>query len=642
MILGETQLEVFRREHLAPEAVLALIEEHRRVLLRLAVGVGKSWLCDELLAWPSLYEAFDLVVYAAPAWNILHERRIVSGETVAPVPMKVLEGRPLQRCGSYAEEWESLQSRGCVACAKKELCGPCTRCDVASGVDPCPFPTRMRGLRRTRLLFLAEQQFSANRSLLPLLQLRTGARRPLVILDEGHLLDSRFDVMISAEALERFREVLLEAPLHRRFEDDRSVGIEMIDRLLREGRGALTSVAPFPDGLNWQALAIQKAGIRRFGRAFRYLGYELSHLGRCRTDERWKEDSGDLRFIARPFLHCHLLVLSAHTTARFARHRLGIGSIYSPFEDYRFVHSGTRIYNVRNRAGADKHFRRSSERILDAFAVVLLANVLEGHSTVLVSRKKHKAFCADRLRERLAGWGMDVTFVTEGYGALPRDPDPRTIPLIHYGLLGVNAFEHYESLYCLNSYYVPEDELNRCVQECEPEHFKTRLTIDSEPDHVRRVRIDRSVPALEDREWLGETYLRRLEVDPVIQAAGRVRFATQPREVVLFQMSDLSADLPSVREVVLVGDLLEELGLPSARDLDGLAQALRIEELLQDGHSSKEAAAVLGISERTLYYRRRERETLESAANTAKKRYNIYITFFCSVGVGLSDAEAVL
>ena len=49
--------------------------------------------------------------------------------------------------------------------------------------------------------------------------------------------------------------------------------------------------------------------------------------------------------------------------------------------------------------------------------------------------------------------------------------------------------------------------------------------------------------------------LRKLEVDPVIQAAGRVRFLTRPREVVFFQMDDLARDLGDVREVSCLADL---------------------------------------------------------------------------------------
>jgi hypothetical protein len=304
-----------------------------------------------------------------------------------------------------------------------------------------------------------------------------------------------------------------------------------------------------------------------------------------------------------------VLLLSAHLTGAYAGHRLGQGPVASPFEDVRFVHTGTRVINVRNRCGADRHFHANRERILDTFAVLIARNVLEGRTTLVVSKKRSKKLCADYLTNRLAAWGVEVRFVLDG-DPLPPSPDPRIIPIIHFGVLGVNNYTEYQTGYCLNSYYIRASELNRTVQEFEPKHFRTELEIVTTPDRRREVRVATTEVTDAEREWLGEVYLRKLEVDPVIQAAGRVRFLTKPREVVFFQMNDLEHDLGPIREVCSLSELRDVLGVPSARDLDDAADGCRAAELMAEGKTAAEAAQIMGFSRETLFRRLRAAESV--------------------------------
>ena len=98
--------------------------------------------------------------------------------------------------------------------------------------------------------------------------------------------------------------------------------------------------------------------------------------------------------------------------------------------------------------------------------------MLDGRSTVTISRKKSKRLCADYLTARLAGWGIEVTFLIDEDPILPAAPDSRVIPMIHYGILGTNSYANYETVYCLNSFYIREDVLNRHLQEFEAEASK--------------------------------------------------------------------------------------------------------------------------------------------------------------------------
>jgi hypothetical protein len=466
-----------------------------------------------------------------------------------------------------------------------------------------------------------------------MLRARTRAGRVLVILDEARLLDASFEICLASTDLGRFREIIgkLQGPkgIPPSLADSWRRGIKFLLGASSQELGE--AQLSLPQSLNKFAYRLQAEGIHTFGNAFRYLGYDLALFPWNSRSASWKDLLGNIHFTARPYLNCHLLIFSAHLSAPYAAHRLGRSSIASPFDEVEVRHTKTRILNFRNRIGADTYFKRNHKQILDTIALLIARNISEGRSTLLLSRKKSKTFCAKYLEGRLRGWGLIVRFSTERHDDLPSPPDPRVIPVLHYGILGVNDFTEYQSAYALNSFYISANELNRHVQESEPGEFRVRLKIVSGPEMMRRVEIEESGVADLDRTMLGNIYLRKLEVDPVIQAAGRVRFLTRAREVVFFQMHDLSRDLGECEDVRTLRALREKLGLPGSQEVDSIVRAARAQELMANGFTAKEAAIQLEISRRTIF---NDLRTLESAKNPT----SIFIRRFCtlpaSLGVG--------
>ncbi len=615
-VVTERELDAFREVHLSPAAILALIERHVRVLLRLPVGVGKTFAAVGLLLWPELYRRFDLVIYAAPAWNILREviERI---EAAGFLGCKVLEPRPTERCGDLDEEWRTYEERSCSTLAKKVLCEE--RCPHWG---TCPWPGQLKDLDGVSLMLMTEQRIELLRNIVPLLMRRTGGLRVLVILDEARSLDADLELALSVDDLARFEETL--ARTNCRSGDWDAARFQWLGaiRALRrcDEEGFRGGEFGFPDELHRFAYFVQHAGWRLFGKAFRYVGYYLSLLASSRSEERWVNE-GEFRFIGRPYLECHLLLLSAHVTAAYAGHRLGQGPVASPYEHVRFLHSGTRVLNLRNSVGADRHFFRNHQQILDTFAVLILRNVCEGRSTLLVSRKKTKRLCARYLEERLRGWGVDVRFVLGGYDELPSTPDPRVVPVIHYGILGVNDFTEYEAAYCLNSFYVNSRELNRAVQEFEPRAFRIELKIVHGKGRMRRAELASSGVSDEDRSWLAGVYLRKLEVDPAIQAVGRVRFLTKPREVVLFQMNDVERELGRCEDLRSLAALRRALGVPTAREIDDYLDGQRARAMMARGMTAEEVAAQLGVSRATVFRRLEAAESLRFPLRDSCRRF---------------------
>jgi hypothetical protein len=290
------------------------------------------------------------------------------------------------------------------------------------------------------------------------------------------------------------------------------------------------------------------------------------------------------------------LLLSANLGANYAGDRLGCGTIASPHEGVVFQHTGTHIFNLRSRLGADKYFHGNHRQILDTMAVLIARNIGVGRSTVLLSRKKHKAFCAKYLSARLAGWGHKVQFVTVDYGALPTKPDPRVVPVIHYGILGVNDYADYDSLYCCCGYYISSRELSSAAQESTPNSERVVVQIDSKPDQVRRARIAEGADAGGVAQHVANIYLEKLELDPVIQAAGRVRFMTKPREVVFMQMADLRPHVGPHQVVGNLAELRRAMSISSARQVDEHLEGTRMLAAVTEGKTAAEVAAAESVS----------------------------------------------
>jgi hypothetical protein len=106
-----------------------------------------------------------------------------------------------------------------------------------------------------------------------------------------------------------------------------------------------------------------------------------------------------------------------------------------------------------------------------------------------------------------------------------------------------------------------------------------------------------------DLSQIANLYLRKLEIGPVVQACGRNRFLTNPREVVFFQLNDLEGYFPNVQTFRTLGALRQEFGLVRARDFGRPSPAdlaPQIRQLAQQGGSLRKIAAELGLSKSTV------------------------------------------
>ncbi|MCP4003033.1 MAG: hypothetical protein GY725_02440 [bacterium] len=84
---------------------------------------------------------------------------------------------------------------------------------------------------------------------------------------------------------------------------------------------------------------------------------------------------------------------------------------------------------------------------------------------LLVSKKCFMTTCAKAIQKYLREFGHeDIEVISENWSQVDLTR-PNVIPLINYGMIGTNRFEHFNCAYCLNSYYVTEREVNQILQD---------------------------------------------------------------------------------------------------------------------------------------------------------------------------------
>ena len=168
-------------------------------------------------------------------------------------------------------------------------------------------------------------------------------------------------------------------------------------------------------------------------------------------------------------------------------------------------------------------------------------------------------------------------------GEPPEQASPTTLPLIHYGIKGVNGFQHYHSAFCLNSYYIDEEVLREAIADVEDDALRFPVSIRLTGRPRRRVAgtFDRRFDS-SNANRVARAYLEQLEAAVVLQAVGRVRYATSPRMVVTMQTGELPG-IQLTREFSSLRELRDYFGLHTGSQLDRLQQEAEVVRLRGEG-----------------------------------------------------------
>ena len=218
--------------------------------------------------------------------------------------------------------------------------------------------------------------------------------RELALVDEADFVAATAQSSIRALDLQRFHESIEATSFHDPNLDALNRRWAIMVEILREAStndlqgGAWRFPAPRSD---WSA-EVQRSGVERHGIDFRFLGFDLHHLTLSSVESRLRTGNGDFEFSTRPRFG-DLIVFSGTTDAEFTRYRLGV-KLVSPYENHKFVHSGTRWFNICSAIGTRRYFLRHLDQILDFFSELTTRRMSESKRVLLIAKKCFLNSCA--------------------------------------------------------------------------------------------------------------------------------------------------------------------------------------------------------------------------------------------------------
>ena len=163
----------------------------------------------------------------------------------------------------------------------------------------------------------------------------------------------------------------------------------------------------------------------------------------------------------------------------------------------------------------------------------------------------------------------------------------------------MNRFEHFDAAYCVNSFYVSQAAVARAIREMEPTETRYEVTLGfrgNPPCRYAKVEVPDARKTILPR--IANDVLVQREADVVVQAVGRVRPFTRPREIITFQVGDLpgwNTRWSSPRWSRPATTSASTAGQADLADRRRRALALQGE-----GQSPESIAAQVGVSARTV------------------------------------------
>ena len=591
LIDGPGALQEFR-DHWTGNEMIELLQQHDgKCLITWPVGIGKSYNIDNVIESAVYKNIYDLVLVFLPTTAVLKERRWVL-HPPAEIKTTVLRPRPSEKCGiNFDTRWKTFEENCMGALGRMDLCNNCHY------QWSCFWPTQYgKALIDSQVIFANQVHLERDSQFITKLRIWTGAKNILVILDESNFMVKQFTRKITKQHLHLYLKVL--EYMGMTTSEDRTMSLVKLLTLAKTSDLRTPNwKIPFPTQKD--ILEIQQEGFAVYGEQFRFLAYDLQQFCHSPLTSREKDIDDNVSFATPLGFKTDLLIYSGTSELEYARSRLGC-EISAPFSDHSFLHSGTQWYNIASRIGMKIYFQRHLSQVLDFFSQLIHQRLIQGKKPLLISKMCFKNICAREIESRLLNLGHhNIRVVTEDWEN-ETFADSSTIPLIHYGVIGVNTFQDFDAAYCLNGYYINPPIINTALQDIYATDFKIDIEIGTTGIPLRRwARAYHSDNRFCDVNWLAHSALKQQEMGIVIQAAGRVRPFTKPREIVTFQCSE-NPQLEYTKEFISLEPARNFFGIQSKRTRCKHQNIEAIRNAKNGGLTQKEAAAELGLGLSTI------------------------------------------
>jgi len=581
------------RAKLDGAALLGRLDElGGKFLVSAPIGAGKSFAVDSVIR--AAVGRYSLIVALSPTREVQSEREMVR-QPPDGLKVVVLRPRPSGDCGKELDRrWKIYERNALSLLGRAELCGGCDR------VETCFWPLQysVRYLEGARVIFGTQSHLERSPYFLSQMQQATCAEgRVLVILDESRCVMARARRSIPRRNIEMYIDALSTL---RRVRGGRHHNLIYQSTLLLSANTSDLRSTDWdvgrPSSSKWE-LAAQRAGVDKYGAEFRDIAHDFNLFAHSPLTSRERGDDGSVIFAVTPFLGVDTLIMSGTSNPEFIAHRLGM-VLPDPFSGLRIFHPGTDWTNIASRIGMRKFFPSNFPQICDFFASLVSKRLSEGKRPLLIVKKRFKELTLRKMQQRLRELGREDARVVDGYAADADLSAPWTVPIISFGSIGTNRFEDFKAAYCVSGFYASGPDVENLLQEVRASDYRIAVDLRSEGFPPRRIAgAANAADRIYDVHRIADLARKELEDDVVVQAVGRVRPFTKPREIVTFQC----AELPGVdREFTSLAEVRRFFGVASRREAKRDATAAAVAAAKEEGITRKEAARRIGVSPRTV------------------------------------------
>ncbi len=453
------KLRRFRKRWSGKRLLKLLRKYGGRLAVNWEIGVGKSHSIDNVIEEGVKNNRYDLIVCLSPTRQLIEERRWIK---TPPPGIKIvnLRPRPKKDCGqSRNREWRKLEKRGMGLLGRAEICKHCPKRGI------CFWPEQYgKALKRTRVIYATQAHLDRSPFFIEQLKKWTRANSVLVLIDEVGFVCTPLRYEISFRDVEQFYTTLKANAKNSKPTKKLKHWLYLLDLLLKAPTEDLRcnqwSFSPLSPGLS---VKLQDLGGTLYGDDFNFIAYDLVKFGNSLKKSRERHKTGAVSYAIQPFINCAVIIYSGTVAHEFLKFRIG-KDFANPFEMYQFRHKRTVWYNISSNTGTRLYFSRNAPQILDFYAQLIAMRVSEGKKPLLVAKKRFISLCVVELNQRLKDFGfgnIKVVAVNKKTGP----PGRNAVPIINYGMIGINSFQAYDCAYCLTGYYVNERIVNSILQD---------------------------------------------------------------------------------------------------------------------------------------------------------------------------------
>ncbi len=488
-------LELYRAKYFQPEDLARFFSKNPsgKACFCPDVGVGKTHLI--IKSTPILQLQFPQIFIATSQHQIKSE----IATKLARYGVQTEPQRDKELCGKREKDWERIHQLGISLIGKKVICGECDKQEV------CPW-FRFKREESPVTVLTQDSLFKQADDIPP---------SALIMLDETKFLERPLENKIDHQDILLFSKAI---PAGRDFDWLYTATQQMLERK-----------APAPlEGLSKENLW------RLFGALYHKGVKNILPIIMNYADGAPVALDKRIYYLERHFQHNAILVLGAGADKNLLEHYFNSQvTDLTPVEKYR--DPGTKIYCIASSSASPNNLRKRASARDSVFSFVrkkIWANRSSNKRTLLVAKRELIPLIQKALPNYISQNDKIEIVHVEANNLKKSSFDGLTkVPIINYGVEGVNLFEEFECVICVSGFYIPEKAISERLKKLGVGQDIEVTIPRCDADHPRRVFTS-------PETHLAMAILNSLERDRIYQAVGRVRFWTKPREVIVTGFQD--------------------------------------------------------------------------------------------------------